>query len=211
MTFAPASQPNKYFPLSFVLKRRLWERDAMNQMISSAITTAEQLAQAGDLGPCELVAGEIVPMSPSGHRHSWIAGRVLTKLNVYLETSGLGGRVTGADGGYLLTRNPDTVRAPDVGYVKAERSHDIVTGYFEGAPDLAVEVISPTDTWREMSEKIEQWLAAGCSLVWVIDPELQTATEFRRDAPQRKFRPGEPLSGKDVVPGFQLPLEKIFS
>jgi Uma2 family endonuclease len=180
-------------------------------MIATPITTAERLAQAEDLGPCELIAGELLPMSPSGHRHSWIAGRVLTALNVYLETSGSKGRVTGADGGYIIARNPDTVRVPDVGYVRAERSHDEITGYFEGAPDLAVEVVSPTDTWRLVSEKIEQWLAAGCSLVWVIDPETQTATEFRRDSPLRRYEKKESLSGGQVIPGFQLPLEKIFS
>jgi Uma2 family endonuclease len=180
-------------------------------MIATPITTAERLAQAEDLGPCELIAGELLPMSPSGHRHSWIALNVAVAIKVYLETHKLGGRVTGADGGYIIARNPDTVRVPDVGYVRAERSHDEITGYFEGAPDLAVEVISPTDTWRLVFEKIEQWLAAGCSLVWVIDPETQTATEFRSDAPQRRYQRGESLAGGKVIPGFQLPLEKIFS
>ncbi len=108
------------------------------------VTTAEQLL-ATNLQHCELIAGELVMMSPAGFDHGRFASRIVTALENHVSRQGLG-IVTTAEAGFQLARDPDTVRAPDVAFVRADRiPPGGVKGYFQGAPDLAVEVVSPSD------------------------------------------------------------------
>lgn len=148
---------------------------------ASGIATAEELLAAGDIGPCELVQGELVMMSPAGFEHGVITQRIAAFLHAYVSARRLG-VVTAAETGFVLARSPDTVRAPDVGFVAESRlPRGSAKGFFEGAPDLAVEVLSPSDTRDQAARsraaaKIGDWLAAGCQEVWCVDPASRTAT-----------------------------------
>lgn len=143
--------------------------------------TAEDLLAASDIGPCELVQGTLVMMSPAGFEHGVITQRIAAMLHAYVAARKLG-VVTAAETGFLLARSPDTVRAADVAFVAERRvPRGRTVGFFEGAPDLAVEVLSPSDVRDHAARsraiaKIADWLAAGCLEVWSVDPADRTVT-----------------------------------
>ena len=177
---------------------------------TTKLTTAEELLAMGDIGRCELIYGELVMMSPSGFEHTHIGIRVGRLLDVWNDQHKLG-MVLGADGGFVVERNPDTVRAPDAAFVEARRIGDkLPTGYFEGAPDLAVEVVSPGDSWPEVNAKAEMWLAHGCKSCWVVDPRSRTVTVYRKDGSIGKFKETDELEDA-ALPGFRTPVAAIFA
>ena len=139
------------------------------------VTTAEQLLNSPDLGPCELVWGELVMVPPGGGEHSEIGIMgIALALGSFVKQRRLG-VVYGPDAGFQIGHNPDTVRVPDVAFVRAERiPPDRSKGFIQGAPDLAVEILSPTDRASEVNAKVEEWLEAGCRIVWVVDPNSRT-------------------------------------
>ena len=178
---------------------------------TQSITTAEQLLQATDLGRCELLRGELVMMSPPGFEHCRIASRINSRLTNYVEERSLG-VVVGGDPGFLIAQDPDTVRAPDVAFVRSERVPTTpVKGYFQGAPDLAVEVLSPDDRAGEVLAKVQDWLDAGCRAVWVVDPKTRTVTVYHSRTDIVVLRESDELSGGEVVPGFSVPVAEIFA
>ena len=121
------------------------------------------------------------------------------------------GEAFGAETGFVLARNPDTVRAPDVSFVRQERlPREVSTGYFPGPPDLAVEVTSPNDTYSEVHEKALSWLEHGTRLVWVIDPVGRRATIYRSSDDVSVLGPDAELTGDDVLPGLAVPLHDLF-
>jgi len=175
------------------------------------ITTAEQLLHASGLGPCELVRGELIMMTPAGFEHGCVEAVLAGILRDFVKTRGTG-RVTGAETGFQIARNPDTVRAPDVAFVRAERvPAALPRGFFPGPPDLAVEVLSPDDRAGEVLAKVRDWLEAGCRAVWVVDPKTRTVSVH--DSPNRALilAATDTLSGGDVLPGFSVPGAEIFA
>jgi Uma2 family endonuclease len=174
------------------------------------ITTADQLLRASDLGRCELVRGELIMMSPGGYLHAQIAGRIFARLVDFADRHGLG-EVTSTEAGFKIAQDPDTVRAPDVAFLCSERVPTApMPGFYPGAPDLAVEVVSPTDRASEVLAKVQDWLAAGCRAVWVVDPETRTVTVYRTRSDIVVLAAGETLTGGDLLPGFAIPLAEIF-
>ena len=159
----------------------------------------------------ELVKGEIVEMPPAGHEHGAIGMSLSWRLAAYVEEKGLG-RVYLAETGFILTRDPDTVRAPDAAFVSAARlaGQTRSEGFFDGAPDLAVEVVSPEDTDTEVQEKVLEYLAAGTRLVWILRPRFRTVTAYRSPTDVRVLTARDSLDGQDVVPGFAVALVEIF-
>jgi len=121
------------------------------------------------------------------------------------------GRVVGHCG-FVLARDPDTVRGPDVAYVSSERLAAGVTDgpFFEGAPDLAVEILSPSNRPREIAEKIREYLEAGAGRVWVVDPERKTVTVHGPNRSPRTLGPDDVLDGEEVLPGFTAPVAELF-
>lgn len=157
----------------------------------------------------ELVRGVLVVREPAGYAHGRVAANLLVKLGVHLERTGTG-QAFGAETGFTLARNPDTVRAPDVAVVRQERLLDPdTTGFPELAPDLAVEVLSPDDRPGKVLAKVADWLSARTPLVWVIDPERRTGRVYRADGSETLIADHESLDGEDVVPGFSCPLASI--
>ena len=191
-----------------------------------AVASPKESLHAEDLpyvmheeGLCELVHGEIIREPPPGEAHGWIAGNVFGPLWWFVREHRLG-RVYSTEAGFVLARDPDTVRAPDVAFVSAERlDAEVRRGpYFERAPDLAVEVVSPSNRQRELRAKIRELLAAGSRAVWVIDPSSRTVTVHRPDpapGPVPGRRPEiltetDTVDGGPAVPGFRLPVREIF-
>jgi len=175
------------------------------------ITTADALLNAPGLGRCELIRGELIMMSPSGFEHGRLASRIDRRLGDFVEKNALG-IVTGAGTGFVIARDPDTVRAPDVGFVRSERAPEQPTpGFFPGPPDLAVEVLSPNDRAGEVSAKVQDWLAAGCRAVWVVDPGKRTVAVYESGRQEVRFSIADELQGGDLLPGFRLPVAEIFA
>ena len=175
--------------------------------------TAEELWRLPDDGMRhELIYGELKTMSPSGSEHGWLAMRLGAGLHGFVERHRLG-RVYAAETGFWLARNPDLVRAPDAAFVCQERlaAAGETTGYFPGAPDLAVEVVSPNDRSAEIEEKVATWLAYGTRLVIVVYPRTRTARVHRPGQPPHDLGEGDSLDGADVLPGWALPLRELFT
>jgi len=123
------------------------------------------------------------------------------------------GQVFCAETGFLLARDPDTVRAPDIAFVHKDRlsTGAVEETFWPGAPDLAVEVVSPGDTIREIDEKAKAWLAAGASLVWVVNPAWRNVTVYRSPTDIKTLSEDAELTGEDVVPGFRCRVADIFA
>jgi Uma2 family endonuclease len=122
------------------------------------------------------------------------------------------GRTFAAETGFLLKRNPDTVRAPDFAFIASTNlpASDPAEAFWPGAPDLAIEVVSPGDSTSEVTEKVDDWFAAGCVSVWVVDPKLKTVTIHRTLTDFEIRTIGEVLVGDPVVPGFSRPVDELF-
>lgn len=179
-------------------------------MAPQALLTADELLHVNLPDKrTELVRGVLVVHGPAGGRHGRIAADLTWLLRAHVEQTRLG-TVYAAETGFTLTRNPDTVRAPDVAFIRRERlPHPEPAGFPALAPDLVVEVLSPNDRPGETLAKIADWLTAGTRLVWAIDPERRSARIYREDGSDATVSEDQALSGEDVLPGFTLPLNRI--
>ncbi len=176
------------------------------------LMTADDLLMVPDDGwAYELDRGRLIRMAPA----SWVPGvvgmRAARRIDAYVDANGLG-MCRGADTGFLLASNPDVVRTPDAGSVRTDRipAEGPPRRYFPGAPDLAVEVRSPTDRIGEVLRKIGDFLEAGTRLVSFLDPERRTAAVYRADGSVAIFGADGVLDGEDVLPGFTLALAEVW-
>lgn len=178
---------------------------------ATTITADDLLRLPNDGWRYELVRGELVRMSPTSSRSSLVSSNIHNLVASFVKRKRLG-LCGDSDWGFVLATNPDIVRAPDVGVVLAARipAEGIPPGYWPGAPDFAVEVISPSDRFADVLEKVEEYLAHGTRLVWVIDPEARKAIVFRPGQPPETVGAKGTLSGEDVLPGFTLRLAAIW-
>jgi Uma2 family endonuclease len=176
---------------------------------ATKLITAEELFDMGAVGRCELVRGEVIRMSPSGLQHGVIAMTIGHALAAFVKAHPLG-HVLAAETGFTIEREPDTVRAPDVSFISSKR-YVATPKFYEGAPDLAVEVMSPSDRWSEVNEKIDGWLAAGCKSCWVVDPKSKTVTIYRIDEKAvTRLKSGDVIREAVLLPGFQLSVDEVF-
>lgn len=177
------------------------------------LMTADELFALPDDG-CryELIAGELHRMSPAGDEHGRVGMELAIPLGYHVKQHKLG-KLYLAETGFLIQTNPDTVRAPDIAFVRMERIQQTpkVKSYRVGAPDLAIEITSPGDTVREVEDKVTEWLGAGASMVWIVSPKLKTVTVYRSLTDIVTLTEKDTLDGGEVVPGFQLPVADIFA
>lgn len=169
--------------------------------------TAEDLMANPVPNKCtELVAGHMLVREPPGYRHGDVAARLLIAIGTYVYAHKVG-RVLAAETGFTVRRKPDTVRAPDVAFIRSERVPvtPLVT-YPEFAPDLAVEVLSPSDRTGRVLAKVGDWLDGGARLVWVVDPERRVARVYRADGTVQSLAVDDSFDGEDVVPGLSIRL-----
>lgn len=179
---------------------------------TARLMTAEELLDMPDDGlRYELVRGELRKMGPAGHVHGKIAMSVGARLWTHVKANGLG-EVYGAETGFELGSNPDHVRAPDTAFIRRERvdAAGNVRGFFPGAPDLAMEVISPSDRYSQVEEKVADWLEAGTMAVIVVDPRRRAVKVHRSLSDASILTDADILSIEDVVPGWQMTVAEIF-
>ncbi len=176
------------------------------------LTPADLLALPNETD-FELVDGQLLELSNMGYESNRVAAILLILLGMHCRQRKLGD-VLGSELGYqCFTDDPDRIRKPDVSFIRIERLRgaDMSGGYCRLAPDLAVEVISPNDLALELSKKVKEYLAAGVQLVWVLDPESQRVSVYRRSGGATILSQQEELTGEDVVPGFRCQVSELFA
>lgn len=178
----------------------------------TAPVSGEELLAMGDIGPCELVEGRIVPMSPTGDEHGGYESNFDVAIAAYVKAHKLG-RVRVGEVGVYTGRDPDTVRAADVAFISNERyaQRRKAGGFLEVAPDLVVEILSPDDRWSEIMQKLREYFVIGVRLVWVADPLAKTIYAYRSLTDVREFTEEDDLPGDDVLPGFSVPVTTLFA
>ena len=186
------------------------DRPYLAAMAPPAPITADELLRLSIPNKrVELVRGTLVVREPTGARHGRVTARLTAPLADFVQANGLG-QVYAAETGFKLAGNPDTVRAPDIAFISRGRLTDPEPlGYPSLAPDLVVEVLSPSDRPGETLNKVAEWLDAGSRVVWVVDPERRLVRVYRQDGGETLVSADDALSGEDVVPGFSCPLADI--
>ena len=182
-------------------------------MSTTTPVTADQLLRMPDDGNrYELVAGELRKMPPAGWEHGITGGRLRSLLGRFVMEQGLG-EVFLAETGFLIARDPDTIRAPDIAFIHKDHlpAAPPEEAFWPGAPDLAVEVVSPTDTFNDVHEKVNAWLDAGATAVWVVNPKWRNVTVYRSATDIKTLTENDELSGEDTVPGFRCRVGDIFA
>lgn len=158
----------------------------------------------------ELEKGEIVEMSRPGERHGVVCGNIAWVLGSYVRQR-KAGYVCSNDMGIILERDPDTVRGPDiVVYLEARKYDELKVKYPDRLPALVVEVISPTDTYPKMLRRVNQFLAKGVALVWLVDPDARTVMVWRPQQLQLVLEGNDELTGLDVLPDFRCRVAEFF-
>jgi Uma2 family endonuclease len=160
----------------------------------------------------ELIRGEVVTMPLQGGRHGRIAGKILRRVGDYVKAAHLG-ETYAAETGFLVERDPDAVRGADVSFVTSQRLALITNEeqHIPFAPDLAVEVRSPSDRDDEVDEKVQLWLAAGSQVVWTVDPDARIVVIHRRRAEPVVVREDEEIDAGEVIPGFRCRVADFFA
>ena len=159
----------------------------------------------------ELIRGELRETMASGGEHGEIVVNLAVALVNFVKPKRLG-RIAASDSGVWLERNPDTVREPDIAFVSSEKIPvgERVVGYYEVAPDIVVEVVSPSDTAREMDDRARMWLSHGVRLVWVVYPDTRTVVVYPQDGSVTALDENDSIDGGDVLPGFSCAVADIF-
>jgi len=176
----------------------------MSTITHKKLLTAEEfflLPDPGDGTQQELVRGEIVTMPPPGGMHGVTCSKTDRKLGIYID-GGPGGTLVCNDTGFITEREPDSVRGPDISYWSKDRLNIVPVGYIEIAPDMLVEVLSPSNTSKQIRAKLKEYFAKEVRLVWVIAPEDRTLTIYRTPDEGRLLHETAAVTGEDVLPGF---------
>lgn len=185
----------------------------MNEPVAQTAMTLDDLYRLpDDEMHYELVNGMLVSEPPPGVRHGRVASRIVVILDKYVRKHGAGIVVT-CDTGFVLARAPDTVRAPDVAFIRMDRylAMDDDAGAMTGPPDLAVEVLSPGNRPQEVHAKVADYLAAGTALIWVVDPQTSQVCSYRSLFEPQVQAGSDLLIAGDLLPGFSVPVADIFS
>jgi Uma2 family endonuclease len=178
---------------------------------NKSLVTGEELARIPDLGRCELVRGQIIHAAPTFRQHGRVESNFNHELRSFAEPRKLGKVLVGEVGIYT-GRDPDTIRGADVAFLSSERYARCrrKRGFLTVAPDLVVEVRSESESWADLEEKVREYLACGVRLVWVADPGTTTVRAYRSLEDFREFGASDMLPGDDVLPGFSVPVSRLF-
>ncbi len=196
---------NTIFADPVTMPPKVWTEDDLERMESE---TGIRYELVDGLPKALNVAAETIEMA--GIQHAHIAANLTTELGLFLKTHKLG-IVLGESASYWMKMRNS--RRPDVSFIAKDRlpALPLPTSYFDGAPDLAVEVISPTDIWWEILERIDEYFSSGCRLVWLISPFDQTVMVYHPDGRRQFLQPGDSLDGEEVISGFTMPVAELFA
>lgn len=170
----------------------------------------EELLAMGDIGPCELIDGRIVPMTPTGGEHGIVEFELGRHLGNFAADRGLGW-VMGGEVGIYTRRNPDRVRGADVVFISKERLPESTRGFLQVAPELIVEIMSPEDRWQDIRQKLDEYFSIGVERVWIVEPGNRTVLVYRSTSKVQEFREEDTLRGEGVLEGFTLPVASLFA
>jgi Uma2 family endonuclease len=175
------------------------------------LITAEEFLHWPDVGRCELVNGKIVHLTASRPLHALVEVRLGGRLLIYGEASGRG-QPLGGEVGLWVRRGPDTVRGADLAFISHERwARRNPKSFLDVPPELVVEILSPDDRRGEAMEKLEEYLAMGVDLVWIVDPEFRCVLAYRGSLFEvERFEEGDVLMDEEILPGFSLPVAYLF-
>jgi len=184
---------------------------AQTQVETKRMTLEEVKQLSPDEQPGELVRGVFVPMSKPTVRRGSLVAHIARLLDAFAGGKGLGEVVAG-DSGFVLSREEELLRGPDVAFISKERipPEGLPDDWWEGAPDLAVEIVSRTQNAHELARKALDYLQAGTKMVWVVDPESRTVAVYTPPNQIRILCEGEDLDGGDVLPGFRIKVGDLF-
>ena len=179
--------------------------------VAAPLITGEELLAMGDIGPCELVDGRIVPMSPTGGEYGSLESDLGFVLRHFVQEHNLGWVMTG-EGGIYTRGHPDRVRGADVVFLSKERwPNRPPKGFLEVAPDLVVEIMSPNDRWQDVRQKLAEYFAIGVRWVWIVEPENSTVLVFRSITAMQQYGMDDMLVGEGVLEGFTLTVANLFA
>ncbi|AFY62194.1 Uma2 family endonuclease [Synechococcus sp. PCC 6312] len=177
---------------------------------SKTWTDAEFMDLPSDGHRYELVNGEVVDMGNSGMEHGYFASILLAELTIFVRKNKLGAI---CDSSTAFTLKNGNKRSPDIGFIGRERLRGLsrpLRGFFEGAPDLVVEILSPGNTVEEMHQKIVEYFANGTRLLWKVDPSERSILVYHSSEPDQLLGMGDSLDGEDIVPGFSMAVNELF-
>jgi Uma2 family endonuclease len=184
---------------------------ATAQVVERLITAKELFLMPDDGIPKELVRGRIVTMNIPAPRHGYFCALIVQLLGEFVRPRDLG-RIMSNDSAVITERDPDSVRGPDVSFYSFDRlpKGTVPDGYLDVAPNLVFEVRSPTDRWSKTRAKVNEYLDVGVVAVCVLDQRTESVTVYDNDNPPRVLYKGDTLTLSDVLPGFELPIARLF-
>lgn len=174
------------------------------------LITGEELLAMGDIGPCELIDGRIVPMAPTGGEHGILESELARHLGNFVADRDLGWVMVGEVGLYTR-RDPDRVRGADVVFISKARLPELPKGFLEAAPELVVEIMSPDDRWQDVQQKLKEYFSIGVQWVWIVEPENRAVLVYRSRTEMQEFGEGDTVNGEGVLEGFRLPVASLLT
>lgn len=174
------------------------------------LITGEELFAMGDIGPCELIDGRIVHMSPTGDEHGTIEFNLGSELRTFVRQRNLG-RVTGDEVGIYIRRRPDRIRGADIAFVSTDRQAKPVKGYLEVAPNLVVEIMSPEDRWQDVREKLADYFSIGVERVWIVEPQNRKVLIFSSPTDVEEYGQADILRGEGILSDFAIGVADLFA
>lgn len=175
------------------------------------LISGDELWQMGDIGPCELIDGRIVMMSPTGGEHGSLETNLTIELGLFVRQKKLGYIATGEVGIYIQHK-PDRIRAADIAFLSHQQlPNGLPKGYLDTAPELVVEVISPNDLWSDIRAKLRDYFSIGVARVWLVEPEGRTILIYRSATEFEERGESDILRGEGTLDGFELPVVQLFA
>lgn len=172
--------------------------------------SAEDFWPIGNGRCCELIDGEVVELTPTSPEHGMVETNLAILVGAHVKSRRLGCVLTG-DVGFIVAREPDSVRAPDIAFIEQHRIPEsgVPKGFWEIVPDLVIEIVSPSDSRRKLSEKTRMWIDAGVSEAWIVDPESQEIEVHSPDRTGVTFRGRDELKSATLTE-FTTTLDQVF-
>lgn len=173
------------------------------------LITGEELLEMVGLGPCELIDGRIIPMSPTGNEHGIIESELMRRLGNFNADKRIGW-LTGGEAGIYTRRNPDRVRGMDIAFISRQRQPKRPKRFLEVPPELIVEIVSPGDSWQDLRTKLDEYFAIGVDRVWVVEPRRSSVLVYRTATDTTELGADETLRGEGLLEGFSMAVSELF-